>query len=52
MMLVGERNASVFSDEGGVWASWDEGKEIIEFEVLAIIASTPTSHLADREIEA
>lgn len=31
---------------------WDEGKEIIEFEVLAIIASTPTSHLADREIEA
>lgn len=21
MMLVGERNASVFSDKGGVWAS-------------------------------
>lgn len=28
-----------------------EGKEIIAFEVLATLASTPTSHLADVETE-
>lgn len=50
---VGERNVSVCNDRGEDWARMLlEGKEIQEFEGLAILASTPVSHLADVEAEA
>lgn len=50
---MGERSVSVWHDRGEDWATMlPEGKEMQEFEGLAILASAPISHLADVEAEA